>query len=192
MSIPRLAPSGRLYYLTTHIGWLGSSRLVFVGSVGSDVLYPSTTVVGLEVAVLDFSVSPIQLTVVPGTDGATSVWPASDGSSIYYTIAGDTRVYRQILATGEIAISHDFAGTGSPSDVSIRDRYLTAVVSGGVGVGRRLVRVDLLTGNSDVLQPAIGTIEQGSLAPDGRQVVAGLEAGPATAPNRDLWLLAFP
>jgi hypothetical protein len=189
LSIPHVAPSGRLYDLVTHIGWLGPSRLVFVAS---EVLYPSTTAVGLEVAILDLAVTPANLTVVPGTDGATSVWPAADGASVYYTIAGDARVFQQVLATGAVSISHDFAGNGVPTSVTVQGRYLGAVVNGGLGLGRSLVRVDLPAGTADALQPPIGPVEQGALAPDGRHVVAGFLTGLPDGPNRDLWLLEFP
>jgi WD40-like Beta Propeller Repeat len=186
-TIPYLAPSGNLHLLATHIGWLGPTRLVYVGS---DVLYPNTTVVGLEVVLLDFSSSPATLTIVPNTGGATSVVPAADSQSIYYTIAGSTEVFHQILATGAVTPVFDFAGAGEPSDLSLEGQRLTVVVdrqSPG-----EILRLDLNTAALLPVPVRAGPVESARLSPDTRWIVSQVIDTLGPAPNKNLWLLATP
>jgi hypothetical protein len=51
---------------------------------------------------------------------------------VYYTLAGDSRVYRQLLSTGAVVQVHDFGPAGIARDVHVVGTQLTAVVGGRV------------------------------------------------------------
>lgn len=198
-AFPFPAPSGNLHLTATHLGWLSPTLLAYVGSV---VDYPrpcsqceaDTVVTGVEAVLLDLSQSPAVVSIVPNTAGATSLWPASDGGSIYYSVSGDTRVLQQVLSTGNVSTVHDFAGLGEPGDISIRGHYMVATVRAGTGQPERLTRVDLTTGQRDLITVNTGTVERGRLSPNGRSMVVQLldQPPPPLAPNVNLWLYEMP
>jgi len=138
-TLPYLAQSGAVHATVTHLHWLGESALIYVGD---DVQYlgpcqnckPDSLVIGREIARLDLAAGNL-VTVIPGTAEATSVWPSVDGLTIYYTIAGDSRVFRQVLATGAVTTVHDFAPAGIARDATLSDSVLAAVVGGRVSYG---------------------------------------------------------
>jgi hypothetical protein len=167
-SIPYTAPSGRLHNRISHIGWLTPTQLVYLGEF---VAYPrpcsgcppDTLISGLEIVQLDFSTATPVLQVVGGTDYASSVVVAGP-DQIYFTLGGDTRVYRRTLSTGAVDIAHDFGALGIARDVAVRNDQLIAVVGGRVDfvvhpifgpvqfdAGGRLVSVDLTSGSETIL-----------------------------------------
>jgi hypothetical protein len=209
-SLPYLAPSGLLHVTATHIGWLNPNTLTYVGA---DVFYTracsgcklDTLVIGREVARLDLTASPPNVSVVPNTDLATSVWPAADGTSIYYTVAGDSRVFNQVLSSGSVTMVHDFGGLGIARDVCVRGSILVAVVGGNVAfsndpvfgprqddAGGFLYRVDLGTGAETAIGFPGHLARRAAVLPAGSQVaVEGLDSAGAS-PIADLWLLGLP
>jgi hypothetical protein len=56
------------------------------------------------------------------------------GSSgeIYYTVGGDTRVFRRDLASGDVTVVHDFGPGAIARDVDVVGGRMTAVVGGHV------------------------------------------------------------
>jgi hypothetical protein len=60
------------------------------------------------------------------------VSPGSGEDEIYYTLAGDTRVYHQVLSTGAVSVVHDFGPAGLARDVHVVGDRMTAVVGGRV------------------------------------------------------------
>lgn len=206
--IPYLAPSGNLHLAITHLRWLTPTTLTYVGAMAFYGLTcgrcQDTTLTGLEVALLDLAASPAAVSIVPNTYPASSVWPAADGASIYYTLGGDSVVYQQWLASGAVTMVHDFGSRGIVRDVSVRGARMVAVVGGQViftndpelgpvqrDRGGDLVMVDLASGNeTEVLLPEM-LVRRPALSPDGRRVV--VEMIPARArPIPDLWLLELP
>jgi WD40 repeat protein len=187
-SFPHLAPSGNVHWLATHIGWLGPRQLVYVGS---DVLYPSPTIVGLEVAILDFSMQPAIIRIVPNTAGATSVCPAPDGQAVYYTLEGDTRVFHQVLASGTTDIIYDFAGEGIPRDVWVRAGTM-GVVLNRPGQGPEVTRVDLARSVSQAVSVASGPPQGAAFSPDGRSIVVQVLDTLAPSANMNLYLTEVP
>ena len=137
-ALPYLAPSGAVHATATHLGWIGEDTVIYVGA---DVVTSrpcmgcklDTLVIGHDVVTLGLTTDPATLTIVPGTAGATSVWPA--GGAIIYTVGGDSRVFRRQLATGVVDTVYDFSGLGIARDAGLLGGQLTAVVGGRVSFG---------------------------------------------------------
>lgn len=209
-TLPYPAPSGNLHATATHLGWLSRDLLAYIGA---DVFYTApclgckldTVVISREAVLLDLSASPALLQIIPNTSQVTSLFPSADGLSVYYTRAGDTRVFQQVLASGAESVVHDFGAAGIARDVNVRGPVLTAVVGGKVSFGvdpllgpRQLdsggvlYRVDLTSGSELPLPLAVGTTQRPSLSPDGRSVVVEGIDTVAPPPRVDLWLFRLP
>jgi hypothetical protein len=209
-TLPYPAPNGVLHATATHLGWLKRDLLSYIGA---DVFYVTpcqgckldTVVISRDAVLLDLSASPAALQIIPNTSEVTSLFPSADGLSLYYTRAGDTRVYQQVLSTGTEAMIHDFGGSGIARDAQIRGNVLTAVVGGKVSYvndallgprqidsGGILYRVNLTDGSELPLAFAPGVVQHPALSGDGRNVVVeGVDTnGPP--PRTDLWLYRLP
>jgi hypothetical protein len=205
-TIPYPGPSGRTHQSVSQLRWLGDSSLVFIGQ---NVDYPAlcatcsqvdTLATGLEIVRLDFSGPSVTLTMLPGTDQASSV--ASTGrDTVYFTLNGDTRVFRLVLSTSALEVVHDFTVGGIARDVTVTAGRLVAVVGGKVTFandavlgpmqrdsGGTIVAVDLASGAETALTPALEFYRHAALAPDGRHAVAERLLGRTT----DLYLLEVP
>jgi len=170
------------------VAWLDDTSLVFVRermAVGLNLLTGKidTTVTPLDVERVDFGGAAAIVTVVPGTDGATSVAVNDSGTAIYYTLGGDTVVYRRHFAAGVVDTVYAFAAGAAPSDVQVRGARLVAIVAGDLHV------VDLQAG-SEVVIPGPGvTLAHPALSASGRTVVVEGAVG-SGAP--DLWRVLLP
>ncbi len=207
-TLPYLAQSGSVHTTISHLHWLGESALIYVGD---DIQYlgpcqnckPDSLVIGREIARLDLAAGNL-VTVIPGTAEATSVWPSLDGLTIYYTIAGDTRVFRQLLSTGAVTTVHDFASAGVVRDASLSDSVLAAVVGGRVSYGvdpligpvqvdsgGSLYHVNLATGVETPLTLSGKRFRSPSLRPGAQQIAVEAvdSSGPLIA---DLYLFDSP
>jgi len=198
-SIPYTGPSGRIHTGLAQVRWLGDSSLVYVGQ---RVVYPGrdTLATGVEVVRLDFGGQAPVLTMLPGTDEASSVSTVGR-DTVYFTLNGDSRVFRLHVPTGSLAVVHDF-GTGNIArDVQVAAGRLVAVVGGDVSYaddpvlgpiqpdhGGALILVDLASGGETILTLPTAFYRHAALAPDGRYVVAEQVFGPTT----DLYLLEVP
>jgi len=201
-TIPYPGPSGRIHQAVSQVAWLGDSALVYVGQkVQYAGFRPLDTIsTGLEIVRLDFRGPVPVLTMLPGTDQASSV-TAAGADTVYFTINGDSRVLRLVVSIDSLAVAHDF-GTGNIArDVQVAAGRLVAVVGGnvsyvndpGLGLVQRdgggtLVLVDLATGSESALTPTGAFYRHAALAPDGRAVVAEAVSGRTT----DLYLLRLP
>jgi len=164
LQIPYAPPGGTTHGGVSHPQWVNENRLIYVAT---DVVYgapcsqcaPDTLVTGLEIVDLDVSTSPPTISIVPGTNGATSAALSSDHDFLYYTLAQDSMVYRRDLATGQVTVAHDFGARGAARDVTVQGNRLVAVVGGAAqpaGGGNMaaagpLVSVDLTTGAETAL-----------------------------------------
>src|SRR6185437_12208755 len=91
-----------------------------------------TIATGLWVALLDVSAPGMPPVAVPGTDFASGVSPGASEDEIYYTLGGDTRVFRRVLSSGDVSVAHDFGPAGIARDVDVAGGRLTAIVGGRV------------------------------------------------------------
>ncbi len=175
-----------------YLRWLTETRLVYVGQrfrpvrACPDVACPLDTLLyGTEVTVLELAGGPATATAVPATAEATGVAAIDDGRSILYTLANDSRVYRRVLASGEVTVFHDFGPAGIARDVHAAGSRVAAVVGGRVAYGLHptmgptqwdsggvLHLVDLSGEVEVVLETALRLYRRPAVSPDGTQVVA--------------------
>ena len=128
------------YVAPTSVSWLDDSRLVFIGIAeeqvspcGGGPCNPILVEYGRAVLAADAS-TPGTVGVVPGTLFATSVTAGESGDIIYYTVANDSRIFRQALSSGEVTTAHDFGAPAIARDVSFAAGRLVVVVDGSVTV----------------------------------------------------------
>lgn len=189
-SLPYPAPNGTVHSTATHLGWLGEDALVYVGS---DVVYTraclgcklDTLLSGKDVARLDLSSTPATVSILPGTGEATAVWPEPDGSAIYFTRRGDSRVYRQSPVGGAVTVLHDFGAGRIARDPQVAGNRLVAIVDGIVDTqvvplfgtaqvdqGGRVAIVELGSGTETLLPVPDLLFRRPALSPSGEQLVA--------------------
>jgi hypothetical protein len=140
LRIPYTLPSEPTHGGIAQVRWLREDALVYLAEA-VDARYPcppplctlDTMATGLAVAVLNLSPggSPA---VLPGTTFASGVTTGSTGDEVYFTLNGDTRVYRRVLSTGDQTVVHDFGAAGVVRDVHVAGGRLTAIVGGRVHV----------------------------------------------------------
>ncbi|MGN6391594.1 MAG: hypothetical protein ACTHM9_05020 [Gemmatimonadales bacterium] len=220
--IPYTIPGEPQHSGIQDLRWVGAGVLVFVG--GQVDYRPScfgcaavdTTVRGLKVATLDITQAGNGPVALPGTDFASGVSGGTSSDEIFFTVAGDSRVFRRTLSTGETAVAHDFGGAGIARDVDVAGGRLTAIVGGRVGFaldpqlgafqsdsGGIVHVVDLGSGADVALEPGAQLYRHPALSPaDGRVVaegyalvITGNDSGiPDTtvSPASDLYLFAAP
>ena len=218
--IPYFASNGRTHSSVSQISWAGPGRVVYLGQMlfyeGSTFL-PDTFYTGLDVVVGDVSGPTASLTALPGTDYASgvSVDPA-DPDVIYFTLGGDSRVYRQSLSSGTRSVLFDFGGGHIVRDPQVSGNRLVAVIDGSVlfsleqahGLVQRdeggdLAIVDLASGSVETVHLEPTLFRRPSIAPGGGRFV--VEASPrvpvhidvvsdfsAINHRPDLWLFDLP
>jgi hypothetical protein len=139
---------------------------------------------GLKIGLLDLSDAGAVLSAVPGTEFASGVTPGATDDEIYFTLGGDSRVYRRVLSTGATDVVYDFGAAGTARDVHAVAGRFTAVVGGRVAFsvdpqlgptqwdsGGIIHVVDPATG-SDVALDGPGLFRRPALSPGGDEVVA--------------------
>jgi hypothetical protein len=152
---------------------------------------------GLEIVLIEPAKGAAALTVVPGTLDASSVTTGATADTIYYTLGGDSRVYRRTLAGGTIDTVFDFGVLGIARDVQVGPGLLIAIVGGGVGFGPdsllgmaqadsggRLYHVAFATGVATLLGTSLDYWQHPALAPDASAVIVE-QAG-------ELWRIPLP
>lgn len=167
------------------VGWLDDGRLAFVAN-GEGIATPCPECdpilleSGREIMVLAPASAP-GFIVVPVPGNATSV--SGSGSELYYTLAGDSRIYRGSVAGGAEVV-HDFGELGIVRDVHVAGNRLVAVVGGSiesyeadVGVmqtdeGGDLWVMDLPAGTPTELVSTTHIFRAPRLSPDGGAVIA--------------------
>jgi hypothetical protein len=207
-TFPYPAPSGKVHATATSLTWITPTELAYIGT-DRFLIGPcngcklDTVLVAREVVLLDLNSTPAGLTILPNSDEVTSVAASTDGLSLYFTRAGDTRVYQRVLASGAETTVHDFA-VGIARDVNVQASVLTAVVGGRVSygvdplIGARqidsggaLIRVDLTTGDELPIPVPGQWVQHPALSPDGRTVILeGLDS--LRLRLADLWLVRLP
>jgi hypothetical protein len=138
-SFPVAAPSGHDHDEAAQIRWLSDQALVYLAqsvkyvrpcqSCGMD-----TITIGVEIARLDLGGGAPALSILPGTDQASS-FTTVGSDTVYFTVYGDSRVFRLTLGSGALDVAHDFGGGALPRDVQVAGNRLVAVVGGHVEFG---------------------------------------------------------
>lgn len=191
LSIPYTILGRQAHTGISQLQWLSSDRLLYLGEtvvlVRPCELCPRDTLrSGLDAVLLDIdgTAAPV---AIPGTENASGVSRGGNEDEIYYTVNGDTRVYRRVLSTGEVVVAYDFGSAGIARDVHVEGNRLTAVVGGRVhfaidpalGPFQRdsggIVHVVGLSDGSDVMLSGPNPLElyrRPRLSPGGAQVVA--------------------
>jgi hypothetical protein len=202
-SLPLISTSGRQQTLGWSFRWATPNRVLYLGVLefyqgGSTV--PDTFYTGQEVMDLQLiGDSILSLAVVPGTEYASSVALADDSTTIYYTLGGDSLVYRRSLITGIVDTAHNFGSGRVARDVSIHGTTLAAIVGDSTiwsfedahqqwvqrDEGGRIVVVDLTDGSEvEFSRSPITLFRHPELSPDGRYLV--VEAQPFGFPQREV------
>jgi hypothetical protein len=218
--LPYTAPNGKIHSSIRSPAWTGPTTLVYLAEMlfyEGSTFYPDTFFTGLDVVRLDVGQGTPVLEVVPGTDYASSVSVTSESGVIYYTLGGDSRVYRRDLTSGAATTVFDFGAGNIARDVTLSGTHLVAVVGRSVvyqfetahsgyvqrDEGGDLHFVDLRTGSDVVFATDSVLFRHPVFSPDGRRVV--VEASPFAPPHTqprsdynatnhrdDLWLFEVP
>jgi hypothetical protein len=212
--LPYTAANGRVHSSIRTPQWIGPDSLVYLAEQlfyeGSTFL-PDTFYTGLDIMLLDMSAAGPVFEVIPGTDYASSVALGEPGV-IYYTLGGDSRVFRRVLSTGAVTTAYDFGSGNVVRDVQVKGSKLVAVVGRSVlyrfedahgyvqrDEGGDLVFVDFAGGPSRLFSTDTVLFRHPMISPDGTRVVvevqpyAPVHADPvsdfnATNHRADLWL----
>jgi hypothetical protein len=213
--LPYTAPNGRLHSSMRIPQWIGNDSLAYLGELlfyeGSTFL-PDTFYTGLDVVLLDLSGAEPVFNIVPGTDYASSVSAGGDPGILYYTLGGDSRVFRRVLTSGAVDVVHDFGPGQIVRDVQVRGTKMVAVVGRSVlyrneeahgfvqrDEGGDLAFVDLGSGSTSTFATDTVLFRHPMISPDGTRVVVEVQPfapvhadveSEFQAPNHraDLWL----
>jgi hypothetical protein len=213
--LPYTAPNGRIHSSVRVPQWIGGDSLVYLAEqlfYEGSTFFPDTFYTGLDVVLLDLSGAAPAFNVLPGTEYASSVSLSDEPGVAYYTLGGDSRVFRRALASGDVTVVHDFGAGNIVRDVQVRGTRLVAVVGGSVlyrfedahgfvqrDEGGGLAFVDLGSGGTALFSTDTVLFRHPMISPDGSRVVvevqpfAPVHADPQSdfnAPNHraDLWL----
>ena len=204
-TFPYVAPDTVRHDAASQLRWLDATTIVYLAErVGYERPCQGCPIdtlrTGVDVVRLDLSGDVTSLAVVPGTRFASAVARGESADVIYYTLGGDSRVYRRVLSSGTVSVAHDF-GSGIARDVQVVGARLIAVVGGDVSFafdsalgfpiqrdrGGPLVLVDLASGAETVLPGNALAFRHPALAPAATRLVA--EAVDNVA---DLWMFDLP
>jgi hypothetical protein len=150
-SLPFTIPGLATVASVSNVRWLGTSSLLLLAESvdyprACSSCKPDTVVTGLAIVEMDLiGQNEASFQTIPGTEGATSLDLAPTRDTVYFTLAGDTRVLRMTLPNPQPGVVHDFGALGVPRDVTVRGGRLVAVV-GGRDIAGPLVSVDLASG----------------------------------------------
>lgn len=180
----------------SHPAWLDPDHLVLVGR-GVIRSRNDNVNSGQEIFIFDVAQGLAGLTPVPGTIWASSLDLSPDRDTLYYTLGGDSLVYRRVLSTGVVDTLVDFGALGIVRDVRVRNGRLVALVGGDVTWGPHatlgmaqydnggpIYSVDLPAGTPVLVSQSYDLYLHPALAPDGGHVVAE-QFG-------NLWRIALP
>ena len=206
-TFPYYASDTAPHWLASQPRWLGTDTLVYV-ALRTGLQRPcqtcpvDTVQTGVSIDLLDTSRPAPQVQVQAGTRFASSVATGPTPGAFYYTVGGDSRVFRRVVSTGSDAIVFDFGAAGIARDVQVVGSRLVAVVGGKVSFGfdsnlgfvvqqdsgGPLHVVDLTTGADAVLAVTGLAFRRPALSPSGKRLVAeGYVAG-----TSDLWEFSLP
>jgi hypothetical protein len=208
IAFPFIAPDTVRQDEASQPRWLDAGTLVYLAlHVGYDSAHSRDTVrTGAEIARLELGGAAPNVMTVPGTRDASSLAVGGSPDAIYFTLGGDTRVYRRTLSSGTVTVIVDFGSAGIARDVQVTGNRLVAVVGGAVSFGFEpllgfnvqrdaggpLHQVNLATGKDSVLPDSIDGIplffRHPALSPSGQRLVVEVVTGSVA----DLWMFDLP
>ena len=216
--LPYTAANGRLHSSIRVPQWIGVDSLVYLAEqvfYEGSTFYPDTFTTGLDVVLVDLSGGEPRFEVVPGTDYASGVDVSDDGASLYYTLGGDSRVYRRDLVSGVVTTINDFGAGNIVRDAQVRGNTLVAIIGRSVlyrfedahgyvqrDEGGDLMVVNLSTSESSRFSTDSVLFRHPAISPDGARVVVETQpydtvhheiVSEYNAPNHraDLWLFGL-
>jgi hypothetical protein len=187
--IPYTIPGGPLHSSASQLRWLTPDLLVYLGErvdyqhTCDTCAEWDTTVSGVDVVSLNVGQPGTTPQRIPGTENASGVSAGASPDQIYYTVSGDSRVYRRTLSTGFVEVAHDFGAAGFARDVHVVGNRMAAVVGGRVTYGidpsfgptqwdsGGVVHVVDLQSGSDVALNGPGLFRRPQLSPSGTGLV---------------------
>ncbi len=188
--IPYSTDQGSTHPAAGRLRWLGADRLAYLGQAVAyrfpcEICARDTITTGLAVATLDVGQPGSTPIVVPGTESASGVASSAEGDLLFYTLGGDSRVFRRALASGEVTVVHDFGSAGIARDVDVVGNRLVASVGGRVAFGPDadlgptqrdsggvVHVVDLDSGAAVALDDPLRLYRRPALSPAGDRIVA--------------------
>ena len=218
-AIPYTIPGGPLHSGASQLRWLTPDLLIYLGErvdyqhTCDTCVEWDTTISGVDVVSLNIREPGSTPQRIPGTENASGVSPGATGDQIYYTVSGDSRVYRRTLSTGVVDVAHDFGAAGLARDVHVVGNRMAAVVGGRVTYGidplfgptqwdsGGVVHVVDLQSGADVTLDGPGLFRRPQLSPSGAGLVVEVyplilsgDNPPATVVSRrsDLYLYGLP
>jgi hypothetical protein len=219
-TLPFFTASGRQELSAWTPRWLAPGRIAYLGVLEfweGETFAPDTFFTGEEVMLLDLTADTAgTFTVVPGTSYASSVTSDSDPDVIYFTIGGDSLVYRRHLASGLVDTIHNFGSGRIVREISVRGNTLVGIVGQSVvfqfetahdwvqrDEGGDIAVVDLASGSEVLYSRApVWLFRHPEISPDGRRLVVEVQpyALPVLGPQKDydainhradLWLFSL-
>ena len=137
VEIPYTLPGKRPHTGVSQIRWQDSTLLLYLGEAVNlvrpcPICELDTLRSGLDAVTLSVDESGALPRVIPGTDNASGVSRGHNDDEVFYTLGGDTRVFRQRLSTGEVSLVYDFGVAGIARDVHVVGNLMAVVVGGRV------------------------------------------------------------
>ncbi|HEX6644173.1 MAG TPA: hypothetical protein VF037_05825 [Gemmatimonadales bacterium] len=127
---------GDAFYLAIDdLQWLGESTLIFIG-LAEEQLPPACPTCDPELIRYSRAVLAADamgsgtVTVIPGTETATSVTAGESADVIYYTLGGDSRIFRRVLSSGDVTVAHDFGAPTVVRGVDYAAGLIVAMIDG--------------------------------------------------------------
>ena len=213
--LPYTLPGGPLHSGASQLRWLTPEHLLYLAE-RVDYQHPcdtcpewDTLATGVDIVSLDVRQPGSMPQRVPGTENASGVSVGGSSDEIYYTLNGDTRVYRRTLSSGSVTVAHDFGPAGLARDVHVVGNRLAAVVGGRVTYGINpafgatqwdsggvLHVVDIQSG-ADVTLDGPGLFRRPQISPSGTGLVVEVyplivsEANTTVSRRGDLYLYSL-
>jgi len=186
LRFPYTDSGGVLHGSAGQVRWLPDGDLVYIAEQVTFTFPPlpiDTLYTPLWIERLSVSGGTAVVTVVPGTANATSVATDSAGA-IYYTLEGDSVVYRVAPGAAAGASWYDFGSAGPVDGVQVHGNRLVALADSA------LYFVDVSANTRTTIPGSAGLqLSRPALSPDGTRLVAEAALPPAFP---DLWLFEVP
>jgi hypothetical protein len=197
LPVPFFEPdAGKSMQGVANLQWVGADSLIFIG-LGVIQSTNDNVESGLEIVLLDTRDSTGGVSGLPGTTWASSLALGQTPDTVYYTIGGDSMVYRRTRSTGVTDTIVNFGALGIARGVQMRAGRLVAVVGGDVtwgphaslgmaqyDYGGPIYFVDLPSGAVTAAGNLFDHYFTPALAPDGSAVIA--------VQFNDLWRIELP